>query len=43
MINKIMYDYVKTLSPQEFKSQIMNKTFAEKCITQEVKYKLVRV
>lgn len=43
MINEIMYNYIKTLTPEEFKQQIKNKTFAEKCITPEVKTKLVKV
>ncbi len=43
MINEIMYNYVKSLTPDEFKQQIKNKTFAEKCFTPEVKVKLVKV
>ena len=43
MINEIMYEYIKTLSPEEFKRQIKNKTFVENCMKGQVKLKLVKV
>ena len=43
MINEIMYKYIKTLTPQEFKKQIKNKTFVDNCITEDVKIKLIKV
>lgn len=42
MINETIYNYIKTLSPEEFKHQILNQSFADKCIKTSLSHKFAR-